>query len=261
MQKTVLITGSSSWIGLCAAKTLKQKGYRVLAACRKEDDLNHMETLGFEPIFLDLDDAESIKKAILEVIRLTNGRLYGLFNNGGFGVYGPLNAISRQQMEKQFSTNFFGLHQLTMGLLPAMLPHGEGRIIQTSSVMGLISTPGRGAYAASKYAVEAWSDALRMELASTGIKVSLIEPGPIKTRFTENVNQAQQDKPVKNPGIASRFTLTPDDVVKKLIHALESPRPKLRYPVTLLTYAVKVLKRLLPDRLMDRILNGQSNKA
>lgn len=95
-----------------------------------------------------------------------------------------------------------------------MLPHGEGRIIQTSSVMGLISTPGRGAYAASKYAVEAWSDALRMELASTGIKVSLIEPGPIKTRFTENVNQAQQDKPVKNPGIASRFTLTPDDVVK-----------------------------------------------
>ncbi|SUC39315.1 short chain dehydrogenase [Proteus mirabilis] len=127
--------------------------------------------------------------------------------------------------------------------------------------MGLISTPGRGAYAASKYAVEAWSDALRMELASTGIKVSLIEPGPIKTRFTENVNQAQQDKPVKNPGIASRFTLTPDDVVKKLIHALESPRPKLRYPVTLLTYAVKVLKRLLPDRLMDRILNGQSNKA
>lgn len=100
-----------------------------------------------------------------------------------------------------------------------------------------------------------------MELASTGIKVSLIEPGPIKTRFTENVNQAQQDKPVKNPGIASRFTLTPDDVVKKLIHALESPRPKLRYPVTLLTYAVKVLKRLLPDRLMDRILNGQSNKA
>lgn len=201
MQKTVLITGSSSGIGLCAAKTLKQRGYRVLAACRKDDDLKRMETLGFEPIYLDLDDAQSVEKAALEVIHLTNSRLYGLFNNGGFGVYGPLEAISRQQMEKQFSTNFFGLHQLTTLLLPAMLPHGEGRIIQTSSVMGIISTPGRGAYAASKYAVEAWSDALRMELVHTGVKVSLIEPGPIRTCFTENVAQAEKDKPVKIRGL------------------------------------------------------------
>lgn len=261
MQKTVLITGSSSGIGLCAAKTLKQRGYRVLAACRKDDDLKRMETLGFEPIYLDLDDAQSVEKAALEVIHLTNSRLYGLFNNGGFGVYGPLEAISRQQMEKQFSTNFFGLHQLTTLLLPAMLPHGEGRIIQTSSVMGIISMPGRGAYAASKYAVEAWSDALRMELVHTGVKVSLIEPGPIRTCFTENVAQAEKDKPVKNPGIASRFTLTPEDVVKKLIHALESPKPKIRYPITLLTYAVKILKRFLPDALMDAILGRQNGKA
>ena len=137
-----------------------------------------------------------------------------------------------------------------------MIPHGEGRIVMTSSVMGLISTPGRGAYAASKYALEAWSDALRMELHTTGIKVSLIEPGPIRTRFTDNVNQIEQDKPVENPGIAARFTLGPDAVVEKVRHAFISDKPKLRYPVTLVTHAVGWLKRLLPARAMDKILRG-----
>lgn len=150
----------------------------------------------------------------------------------------------------------FGAHQLTMRLLPAMLPHGEGRIVMTSSVMGLISTPGRGAYAASKYALEAWSDALRMELRHSGIKVSLIEPGPIRTRFTDNVNQTQSDKPVENPGIAARFTLGPEAVVDKVRHAFISEKPKMRYPVTLVTRAVMVLKRLLPGRVMDKILQG-----
>ena len=107
-----------------------------------------------------------------------------------------------------------------MLLLPAMTPHGEGRIVMTSSVMGLIASPGRGAYAASKYAFEAWSDALRMELRHSGIQVSLIEPGPIRTRFTDNVNQTQSDKPVENPGIAARFTLGPEAVVEKVRHAL-----------------------------------------
>lgn len=182
--------------------------------------------------------------------------MYGIFNNAGYGVYGPLPTISREQMEQQFSANFFGAHQLTMRLLPAMLPHGEGRIVMTSSVMGLISTPGRGAYAASKYALEAWSDALRMELRHSGIKVSLIEPGPIRTRFTENVNQTQRDAPVENPGIAARFTLGPEAVVAKVRHAFESDKPKLRYPVTLVTWAVMLLKRLLPGRIMDKILQG-----
>ncbi|MDR0218813.1 MAG: SDR family oxidoreductase [Enterobacteriaceae bacterium] len=253
MQKAVLITGCSSGIGLAAAKTLHQRGYRVLAACRKSADLAHMRELGFEPVELDLDSKESVEKAAEHVIELTHGRLFGLFNNGGFGVYGPLESVSREQMEKQFSTNFFGTHQLTCLLLPAIRANGEGRIVQTSSVMGLISTPGRGAYAASKFALEAWSDALRLELFGTGIKVSLIEPGPIKTRFTANVNQTESEHPVENPTIACRFTLTPDDVVIQLVHALESPKPKLRYPVTLLTHAVTVLRRLLPARLMDKI--------
>ena len=256
MQKSLLITGCSSGIGLACAHELRRQGFQILAACRKPDDVARMNTLGFIGIELDLDSPQSVEAAAQEVIRLTNNRLYGIFNNGGYGVYGPLSTISRAQMEQQFSTNFFGAHQLTMLLLPAMLPHGEGRIVNTSSVMGLISTPGRGAYAASKYALEAWSDALRMELRYSGVKVSLIEPGPIRTRFTENVNQTQADKPVENPGIAARFTLGPEAVVAKVRHAFESEHPKMRYPVTLVTHAVGWLKRLLPGRMMDKILHG-----
>ncbi len=256
MQKSLLITGCSSGIGLACAHELRRQGFQILAACRKPDDVARMNTLGFIGIGLDLDSPQSVEAAAQAVIRLTNNRLYGIFNNGGYGVYGPLSTISRTQMEQQFSTNFFGAHQLTMLLLPAMLPHGEGRIVNTSSVMGLISTPGRGAYAASKYALEAWSDALRMELRYSGVKVSLIEPGPIRTRFTENVNQTQADKPVENPGIAARFTLGPEAVVAKVRHAFESPNPRIRYPVTLVTHAVGILKRLLPTRIMDKILHG-----
>ncbi|WP_029592133.1 SDR family oxidoreductase [Franconibacter pulveris] len=256
MQKSLLITGCSSGIGLASAIELQRMGFRVLAACRKPEDVARMNAQGFTGVLLDLDSPASVEAAAAEIIRLTDNRLYGIFNNGGFGVYGPLATISREQMEQQFATNFFGAHQLTMLLLPAMLPYQEGRIVNTSSVMGLISTPGRGAYAASKYALEAWSDALRMELRHSGIKVSLIEPGPIRTRFTDNVNQTQTDKPVENPGIAARFTLGPEAVVAKVRHAFESPRPKIRYPVTMVTHAVSLLKRLLPARAMDKILQG-----
>nr|WP_308226911.1 SDR family oxidoreductase [Providencia vermicola] len=261
MQKSVFITGASSGIGLCAAQTLRQRGYHVIVACRKEADILRLKGLGFDAVELNLDDNHSIDRAADEVLSLCHGRLFGLFNNAGFGVYGELTSISRHQLEAQFSTNFFGIHQLTLRLLPAMLAHNEGRIVQTSSVMGIISTPGRGAYAASKYALEAWSDALRLELKGTNIHVSLIEPGPIHTHFTHNVEQTQLDKPVKNPSIAQRFTLTPEHVVEKLVHALESTRPRIRYSVTLLTVAVRILKRLLPDCLMDKILAGQGKKA
>ncbi|WP_423139913.1 SDR family oxidoreductase [Providencia alcalifaciens] len=260
MQKTVLVTGASSGIGLCAAQTLKLRGYRVIATCRKQADIERLQGIGFETVSLDLDDPTSVEAAAEQILALCNGKLFGLFNNAGFGVYGPLHTVSRQQLESQFSSNFFGVHQLTFLLLPAMLPHHEGRIVQTSSVMGIISTPGRGAYAASKYALEAWSDALRLELKGSGIHVSLIEPGPIHSAFTQNVAQTQQDNPVQNPGIAAKFTLYPEDVVKKLILALESPHPRVRYSVTLLTVFVRILKRILPDKLMDKVLAGQGKK-
>ncbi|EMR5150442.1 SDR family oxidoreductase [Salmonella enterica] len=243
MQKSVLITGCSSGIGLDSALELKRQGFQILAGCRKPDDVARMNSMGFTGVLIDLDSPESVDRAADEVIALTDNRLYGIFNNAGYGVYGPLSTISREQMEQQFSSNFFGAHQLTMRLLPA-------------TVMGLISTPGRGAYAASKYALEAWSDALRMELRHTGIKVSLIEPGPIRTRFTDNVNQTQRDKPVENPGIAARFTRNPDAVVAKVRHAFASDKPRLRYPVTLVTWAVMALKRLLPGRMLDKILQS-----
>lgn len=256
MQKTILITGCSSGIGLESAHELKRDGFRVLAACRKPEDVARMTEMGFTGVWLDLDDAASVDRAADEIVALCENRLYGIFNNAGYGLYGPLNTVSRAQLEQQFSSNVFGTHQLTMRLLPAMVPHGEGRIVMTSSVMGLISTPGRGAYAASKYALEAWSDALRMELRHSGVKISLIEPGPIRTRFTVNVNQTQTDKPVKNPGIAERFTLGPEAVVAKVRHAFTSDKPKMRYPVTMLTWIVMVSKRLLPARIMEKFLLG-----
>lgn len=258
MQKSILITGCSSGIGLTAAVALQQRGYRVLAACRRAEDVASMNALGLEGVLLDLDDERSVHKAAAEVIERTNGRLYALFNNAGYGVYGPLQSIARTQLQQQFEANLFGVHQLTLLLLPAMLPHGEGRIIQTSSIMGLVTTPKRGAYAASKYALEAWSDALRMELHDSGIKVSLLEPGPLSTSFGQNVNQTQSDQPVGNPGIARFFTLTAEAILPKLYHALEHQRPRLRYPVTYVAHSLRFLKWLLPARWLDGLLRRQS---
>lgn len=255
MQKSILITGCSSGIGYVAAQDLRWRGWRVLAACRKPDDVTRLAQEGFESLQLDLDDSESVTQAAQQVIALTDNRLFALFNNAGFGVYGALNTLSRQALERQFASNLFGVHQLTMLLLPAMLPHREGRIIQTSSVMGLITTPRRGAYAASKFALEAWSDTLRMELQGSGLHVSLIEPGPIHTRFSANVTQTEAAKPVDNPDIARRFALPPEAVLPKLHHALESAHPRARYPVTLVAHAMTLLRRVLPTRALDRILS------
>ena len=252
--KTVFITGCSSGIGFLAATALKTRGYRVIASCRKQHDQQQLIEQGFETILLDLDDPKSVERAANEVLALTNHRLYALFNNAGFGVYGQLNSITREQLEKQFSTNFFAVHQLTQLLLPAMLPYGEGRIIQTSSIVGIIATPGRGAYCASKYALEAWSDTLRLELANTGIKVCLIEPGPLATNFSNNTVQTDQAHIVKNPPIAKRFKLPAEAILPKLYHALESASPKVRYRVTLVTSIAAIGKRILPDKLLDKIL-------
>ena len=252
--RAVLITGCSSGIGLAAAKDLQARGYQVIASCRDAKDVIKLTQQGLTALPLDLNDSQSIALAVEQTLALTHGRLYGLFNNAGYGIYGPLHTITRQQLEAQFATNLFGTHELTRLLLPTFLQQGEGRIIQTSSVLGRVATPRRGAYCASKYALEAWSDALRMELYGTGIHVSLIEPGPIQTRFTENVEQTQQEAPVLNPTISRYLALQAEDVLPKLRHALESGRPRIRYPVTLLTHAMVALKWILPMRWMDKLL-------
>lgn len=258
MSKNVLITGCSSGIGLACASELYRRGYQVFAACRKPADVQRMNHAGFTGILLDLDNPASVQQAADEVIRRSNNRLYGLFNNAGYGLYGGLVSISRPQMEQQFASNFFGVHQLTMQLLPAMLEHDEGRIIINSSVTGKITTPGRGAYAASKHALEGWADSLRMELHGSGIQVSLIEPGPIRSSFSNNVQQTTADHPVLNTGIVSRFSLPPQAVVKKVCHALESRHAKNRYPVTIMAHVALVLDRLLPVYFMDKLVRGQA---
>lgn len=255
MKKSVLITGCSSGIGLNIARKLTECGrYHVIVTCRKESDLDALKNEGFDTVLLDLDDTNSILSAVSAVLALTGNRLDVLINNAGFGLYGPLLTITRAQLEKQFSTNFFGVHQLTKKLLPVMIAQGGGRIIQISSVMGIISTPGRGAYAASKYALEAWSDALRLEHTHDNIKVSLIEPGPITTNFSQNVQQTQAENPVENPKIAKKFTASPDAIIPKIQHAITSNNPKVRYRVGLMVQMIAFLKRALPDKLMDLIL-------
>lgn len=255
--KSIFITGCSSGIGFAAAQGLRERGYHVIASCRKVSDYERLIALGFDTVMLDLNNSSSIEQAARNVLALCNNNLFALFNNAGFGVYGSILSISRADLELQFSANFFGMHELTRLLLPAMLSKGDGRIIQTSSIMGFISTQGRGAYAASKYALEAWSDALRLEMHDKGIKVCLIEPGPISTLFSSNVNQTECEYIVQNPPIAKRFALTAEEILPLLYHALEHKHPKVRYRITTITHITAILKRLLPDKLMDWVLRKQ----
>lgn len=255
--KSVFITGCSSGIGFASAKGLRDRGYHVVASCRRESDYERLIALGFDTVMLDLNNSSSIQQAAHNVLALCDNNLFALFNNAGFGVYGSIMNLSREALELQFSTNFFGMHELTRLLLPTMISKGDGRIIQSSSVMGFISTPGRGAYAASKYALEAWSDALRFELYNKGIKVCLIESGPIKTSFFANVNQIDQEHIVQNTPIAKRFALPAEAILPKLYHALEKNCPKIRYRVTMISHIAAILKRILPDKIMDMLLKKQ----
>lgn len=183
--RAVLITGCSSGIGLCAAEGLKKRGYRVFATARKDADVKRLESRGLESLKLDLTDTDSIAAAVGEISERTGNRLYGLFNNGGYGQPGAVEDLTTDVLRAQFETNFFGSHELTRRVLPVMRIRGEGRIVQNSSVLGLITLKYRGAYNASKFALEGFSDTLRQELRGTNIHVSLIEPGPILSRFRE----------------------------------------------------------------------------
>lgn len=271
----MLITGCSSGIGLCVALGLKQRGYQVFASVRKAEDVPRLRQLGLTTLRLDLDDSTSIRDAFQEMMLRTGGQIYALFNNGAYGQPGAVEDLSREVLRAQLETNLLGWHELTNLVLPVMRLQGHGRIIHNSSVLGLVAMPYRGAYNCSKYALEGLTDTLRLELQGSGIQVSLIEPGPIESRFRENAHamfrrhidpshsahraqyQAMEARLAK-PGPAAPFTLPPEAVLKRVIHALESPRPKARYPVTVPSYLFGALKRLLPVRLMDRVLSKAS---
>jgi NAD(P)-dependent dehydrogenase (short-subunit alcohol dehydrogenase family) len=270
--KSVLITGCSSGIGRCLAEGLKARGYQVFASARKATDVQALAQQGFEALQLDLADSGSIMEATDRVLDRTGGKLYALLNNGAYGQPGAVEDLNRVVLQAQFETNLFGWHELTCRLLPAMRRQGAGRIVQISSVLGLVALPYRGAYTASKFALEGLSDTLRLELAGSGIQVSLIEPGPIDSRFRANAYQAFHDahinaehSPHRNnyrtlaarfqaEGPVAPFTLQPEAVLKRVIHALESPRPKARYYVTLPTHLFGLLRRILGTRQLDRIL-------
>ena len=271
MPKTILMTGCSSGIGLCAAQTLRQQGWRVFASARQLKDVEHLHAEGFDALWLDLDDSNSIQAAVDILLTRTGGQLDALFNNGAWGLPGAVEDLSRDALRAQFETNLFGWVELTNRLIPVMRKQGHGRIVQCSSVLGFAAFPYRGAYTASKFALEGLTDTLRMELRGTGIHISLIEPGPIQTRFRTNAHQAflrwiktegsahqtqyqNQLARLQKKGAAAPFTLPPEAVVKKLTHALESPRPRLRYRVTVPTIAFAWLKRCLPERWMDGLL-------
>jgi NAD(P)-dependent dehydrogenase (short-subunit alcohol dehydrogenase family) len=270
-EKAVLITGCSSGIGRCAAEVLKARGYRVFASARRQQDVEALKSEGFEAVWLDLRDSASIRSAVAEVLDATGGVLYGLFNNGAYGQPGAVEDLSREVLREQFETNLFGTHELTNCIVPVMRAQGSGRIVQNSSVLGFAAMPFRGAYNASKYALEGLTDTLRLELAGSGVAVSLIEPGPITSRFRENayamyrkhidptssvhrVTYLAMEARLSKPGPATPFTLGPEAVARRLIHALESRRPKARYYVTVPTYLFGTLKRLLPTRALDRML-------
>ena len=270
--KSILITGCSSGIGLCVAKGLQQRGYRVFATARKKDDVNKLKEMGLESLQLDLTDSLSIRNAVTEILQRTEGKLDALFNNGAYGQPGAIEDLTTDVLRQQFETNFFGWHELTNLILPVMLKQGYGRIIQNSSVLGFVSLKFRGAYSASKYAIEGLSDTLRQELSGTNVYVCLIEPGPIESHFRKNsfamyqkyINKEKSrfireysatEERLSKEGPAVPFTLPAEAVLKKIVQALESKKPKPRYYVTFPTYLFGYLKRILSSSVMDRLLN------
>jgi short-subunit dehydrogenase len=267
----ILITGCSSGIGACAAEICQQRGYNVIATVRKTEDAIALQQKGITTTLLELTDSESIQQTVSFALKHFNNKIDALFNNAAFGQPGAVEDLSRDVLRQQFETNVFGTQELTNLIIAHMRKQGSGRIIYNSSVLGFVSMAYRGAYNASKYALEGLADTLRLELHNTNIHISLIEPGPITSHFRANAFSKYQQFIDKNTsphrdtyevmeqrltkqGPAAPFTLGPEAVVTKLIHAIENKRPKIRYYVTFPTYLFAVLKRLLPHRFLDWIL-------
>jgi short-subunit dehydrogenase len=249
---------------------LTKRGYRVFATARKLADVEMLAAKGFESLPLDVQDSASIKNAVQEILSRTQGKLDVLCNNAGYGHPGAIEDLDRESLRKQFETNVLGLVELTNQVIPIMRKQGHGRIINISSILGMVALPYRGAYNASKFAVEGLTDTLRLELASSNIFVSLIEPGPIVSRFNDTAlnvgryididrsahqkayQRIMQTAQVKHD---SFLTLPPEAVAKKIIRAIESKKPKTRYFVGWPVYALVIAKRILPTRLFDRLLD------
>jgi NAD(P)-dependent dehydrogenase (short-subunit alcohol dehydrogenase family) len=274
--RSILITGCSSGIGQTCAVGLKARGWRVFATARKASDIQRLDAQGLETFYLDYAEPKSVEAAVAEIAGRTGGKLDALFNNGAYGQPGAVEDLSREVLEAQFAANVFGWHQLTRACLPLMRANGAGRIVQNSSVLGLVAMKWRGAYNASKFAIEALSDTMRLELKGTNIHVILIEPGPITSRFTEHALEAfkrnidaershyrdayARQRARLDRGGNARFKLPAEAVLEKLVKAIESPRPKARYFVTTPTYIMAAARRVLPVSLLDPLLDKASDQ-
>ncbi|MFM2483607.1 SDR family NAD(P)-dependent oxidoreductase [Celerinatantimonas yamalensis] len=267
----ILITGCSSGIGYHCAKTLHQHDYRVVASCRRKEDTLRLREQGLNAVTLDLACSDSIEQGYAQALEQLGGRIDALFNNGAYGQTGALEDLSTNALRAQFENNFFGWHHLIRLVLPLMLNQQRGRIIQNSSVLGLAALRYRGAYCASKFALEGYTDTLRLELSDTPIKVCLIEPGPINSRFRANAKQVflntiawQTSRHRDNYQATltrlgsdqppSRHTLEPDAIADCLLDALRSATPKTRYYVTRPTKLVAIARRILSTKALDRLL-------
>ena len=275
--RTVLITGCSSGIGLDAARTLHRRGWRVFATCRQEADCAALRDEGLESFRLDYADRASIDAALAEALDRCDGALDALFNNGAYALPGAAEDFSYEALEAIFRANLFGPHELSRRAICAMRLRGQGRIVNCSSVLGFAYLRFRGAYTATKHAMEGLTDTLRLELCGTPITVSLILPGPIRTSIREKSrphyetwidreNSAWREfyrtvleprlydpAPRRDPG-----ELGPEAVTAKLIHALESPKPKARYYVTRTTYIARLFRIFVPAGARDRLLQRYS---
>ncbi|MGF1871743.1 SDR family oxidoreductase [Photobacterium indicum] len=271
MSTSILITGCSTGIGYHCAIALHQAGYQVIASCRRPEDVAALQTQGLHCVQLDLASSQSIQQGLKETLDITGGTLDVLFNNAAYGQPGALEDLPTHALREQFETNFFGWHELTTLVIPLMLEQGHGKIVQNSSVLGLVAMKYRGAYNASKFALEGYTDTLRLELMDTPINVSLIEPGPIESQFRDNAkrqfekhiniddsrHQASYKKTLERLGKSSptnKFTLTPEAVLKPLLHIINSNKPSPRYYVTQPTYIFGFLRRVLPSRWLDNLL-------
>ena len=270
--RSALITGCSTGIGLATAHRLREKDWRVIASARKSADVEKLARDGFAAIQLDVADANSVREAVRETMRLVDGKLGALVNNAGFGQAGALEDISRTALRYQFEVNVFGLQDLTNQLLPDMIKSGSGRIVHVSSVLGKLVLPMYGAYCASKHAVEALADAQRVELRETGVGVILVEPGPITTEFRRNAARMVREKVsgaatdysgyydeevegrIKLAKAESLISKPPEAVASVIERALTSNRPQTRYTVTLPAHIGPGLRKIIPDALYDRLV-------
>ncbi len=277
-QKTVLITGCSSGIGWATAKKLGSSGWRVFATARRSEDISRIVDQGWHAIELDLTCSDSIKHAAKTVLDLVNGELDVVVNNAGFGMPGAIEDLSRAALQNQFEVNLFGTIELTNILMPYLINRPRATIIYISSLVGRVSLPFMGAYSASKFALEAVADAQRIELSMTPVRVVLIEPGPISTKFSStcanfgnlelNINKSRFESLYKvyfkqrmTGGMSEdRFRLSPEDVAEKIILAICSDNPKDRYRVTIPAHIAEFIARYFPVSLRDRIMKKQVNK-